>query len=31
MYKLYYDERSAAEGVRVILEEIGVPYELVAS
>ena len=31
MYKLYYDERSAAEGVRVILEEIGVSYELVAS
>ena len=31
MYKLYYDQRSAAEGVRVILEEVGVPYELVAS
>ena len=31
MYKLYYAERSAAEGVRVILEEVGAAYELVAS
>ena len=30
-YKLYYDNLSAAEGVRVILEEIGLPYELIAS
>ena len=28
-YKLYYAEPSAAMGVRVILEEIGVPYELI--
>jgi len=30
-YKLYYDSGSAAEGVRVILEEIGAPYELIQS
>ena len=30
-YKLYYDHISAAEGVRVVLEEIGLPYELVVS
>ena len=30
-YKLYYDHMSAAEGVRVVLEEIGLPYELVVS
>ena len=30
-YKLYYDDGSAAMGVRVILEEIGAPYELIPS
>ena len=30
-YELYYDQLSAAEGVRVILEEIGLPYELIHS
>jgi len=30
-YKLYYAPRSAASGVRVILEEISVPYELIES
>ena len=30
-YKLYYDRLSAAEGVRVILEEIGLSYELIPS
>ncbi len=30
-YKLFYDQGSAAEGVRVILEEIGAPYELIQS
>ena len=30
-YKLYYDHLSAAEGVRVILEEIGLSYELIPS
>lgn len=30
-YKLYYATGSAAEGVRVILEEIGAPYELIQS
>jgi glutathione S-transferase len=28
-YKLYYAEPSAAMGIRVILEEIGTPYELI--
>lgn len=28
MYKLYYAPRSASMGVRVILDEIGAPYEL---
>ncbi len=28
MYKLYYAPKSASMGVRVILDEIGVPYEL---
>jgi len=28
-YRLYYAERSAAMGARVILEEIGAPYELI--
>ncbi len=28
-YKLYYALGSAAMGVRVILEEIGAPYELI--
>ena len=28
-YKLYYDTFSAAMGVRVMLEEIGAPYELI--
>jgi glutathione S-transferase len=28
-YKLYYAEGSAAMGVRVLLEEIGAPYELI--
>lgn len=27
-YKLYYDDDSAAMGVRAVLEEIGAPYEL---
>lgn len=31
MYKLFYAQGSAAEGVRVILEEIGAPYELIQS
>ncbi len=31
IYELYYDHLSAAEGVRVILEEIGLPYKLIAS
>ena len=30
-YKLYYAPGSAAMGVRLILEEIGVPYELIPS
>ena len=30
-YKLFYDQGSAAEGVRVLLEEIGAPYELIPS
>ena len=30
-YKLYYAPRSAAMGVRVLLEEIGAPYELIQS
>ena len=30
-YRLFYDTGSAAEGVRVILEEIGAPYELIPS
>lgn len=30
-YKLFYALGSAAEGVRVILEEIGAPYELIQS
>ncbi len=29
MYQLYYALKSASMGVRVILEEIGVPYELI--
>ena len=29
MYKLYYALKSASMGVRVMLEEIGAPYELV--
>ena len=28
-YKLYYAEPSAAMGIRIILEEIGAPYELI--
>lgn len=31
MYKLYYATGSASMGVRVVLEEIGVPYELLES
>lgn len=31
MYKLFYAQGSAAEGVRVILEEIGAPYQLIQS
>ena len=31
MYKLFYAQGSAAQGVRVILEEIGSPYELIRS
>ncbi len=31
MYKLFYALGSAAEGVRVVLEEIGAPYELIQS
>jgi len=30
-YKLFYASGSAAEGVRVIIEELGVPYELIKS
>ncbi len=30
-YKLYYDEGSAAMGVRTILEDIGAPYELLTA
>lgn len=30
-YQLYYASGSAAEGIRVILEEIGEPYELISS
>jgi len=30
-YKLFYASGSAAEGVRVILEELGMPYELIKS
>ena len=30
-YRLYYAKGSASDGVRVILEEIGVPYELIQS
>ena len=30
-YKLYYDQLSAAEGIRVLLEEIGLPYKLIQS
>ena len=30
-YKLYYDQLSAAEGIRVLLEEIGLPYKLIPS
>ena len=29
MYKLFYALKSASMGVRVILEEIGAPYELI--
>jgi len=29
MYELYYAENSASMGVRVLLEEIGVPYKLI--
>ncbi len=29
MYKLFYAPKSASMGVRVILEEVGVPYELI--
>jgi len=28
-YKLYYADRTASMGVRVLLEEIGAPYELI--
>jgi glutathione S-transferase len=31
MYKLFYAPDSASMGIRTILEEIGVPYELLAS
>ena len=31
MYKLFYALKSASMGVRVMLEEIGVPYELIQS
>ena len=30
-YKLYYVEGTASMGVRVLLEEIGVPYELIST
>ena len=30
-YNLYYDQLSAAEGIRVLLEEIGLPYQLIQS
>ena len=29
MYKLFYARKSASMGIRVLLEEIGVPYELI--
>ncbi len=29
MYKLFYAQKSASMGIRVLLEEIGVPYELI--
>ena len=29
MYKLYYALKSASMGMRVLLEEIGTPYELI--
>jgi glutathione S-transferase len=29
MYKLFYAEKSASMGIRVLLEEIGAPYELI--
>ena len=31
IYNLYYDQLSAAEGIRVLLEEIGLPYKLIPS
>jgi glutathione S-transferase len=30
-YKLFYTSESAAQGVRVILEELGVQYKLIQS
>ena len=30
-YKLYYVEGTASMGVRVLLEEIGAPYELIST
>ena len=29
-YKLFYASESAAQGIRVMLEELGVHYELIA-
>ncbi|GIR40657.1 MAG: hypothetical protein CM15mP51_14370 [Porticoccaceae bacterium] len=31
MYKLFYAEGSASMGIRVLLEELRVPYELIKS
>ena len=30
-YRLFYAKESASDGIRVILEEIGMPYELIQS
>ncbi|MBT3673446.1 MAG: glutathione S-transferase family protein, partial [Porticoccaceae bacterium] len=31
LYKLFYADGSASMGIQVLLEEIGVPYDLVQS
>ena len=30
-YKLYYAAESASMGIRLVLEELGMPYELIQS